>query len=152
MYSAENTLYHQIKFNQTAHNTQAYDLCSALKKELVQKVILLRIIVLVTFRCRPDNLAPYACCCGLCAQELLRVNLLKGAKDFFYSNMVIGRATIPLAPITSTPGLHTEDWYKISKADWAEEMGIDEDVTGEVRLGLVYKPFKKLGEGPISGR
>ena len=47
-----------------------------------------------------------ACCCHPCptqTQELLRVNLLKGAREVVRSSKLIGRASVPLANSAAQP-------------------------------------------------
>ncbi|KAI8472356.1 MAG: hypothetical protein J3K34DRAFT_414516 [Monoraphidium minutum] len=86
-------------------------------------------------------------------KELLRVNLLKGAREVVRSSKLIGRASLPLAAAAAQPFQRREQWVRLSQTDWADEMGLEEEGLGEVQLALTYKPLlRQPPDAPVNAR
>lgn len=97
-------------------------------------------------------------------QELLRLNLLKGARELVRTSRLIGRASVPIAPFASAaPRARREVWVPLTQADWADDLGLavgggggggeEGGGCGEVKLALTYAPLSpRSPDAPVGAR
>ena len=61
--------------------------------------------------------------CGMLAQELMHINVVKGIKDTIGAKTFMGRASIPIRPFADRPGEPVTDWYDMGKGEWSNDDG-----------------------------
>lgn len=56
-------------------------------------------------------------------QELIQVNVVKGAKDMMGSKTLLGRVAVHISPLSEKPGVTTDDWYELGRGEWGNPEG-----------------------------